>query len=64
MLIGVFAAIAIVHHEAETKLSHKVDNGNMKAWLLLLCHPVTLITIKDWLIHIFVYSKFALIAAH
>lgn len=54
-LLGVFFAIALIHLYVEEH-SHKIST----AWLAFLAHPAVIVTLKDWAIHIFVYSKYAL----
>lgn len=59
LLLGVFFGITLAHEWLENKC-HALHIG----WLAILAHPAVITTLKDWGIHILVYSKFALLGAH
>lgn len=59
-LYGVFAAIAALHAYLE-KHHSSVEHFHMH-WLVFFLHPTVLVSLKDWAIHILVYSKYALLA--
>lgn len=57
----VFGAIAGFHYYVEHVI--KVKHMNLH-WLAWVTHPVALVMVKDWLVHIAVYSKWAIFTAH
>lgn len=55
--IGVFGLIAAVHYLAEKHFEGKHYNLH---WLVWMVHPAVLVTMKDWVVHLLVYSKYAI----
>lgn len=58
-VVGVFFAIALLHVWAEEH-AHKTS----LAWIAIAAHPAVMMTVKDWLVHIAVYSKWAILSLH
>lgn len=55
--VGVFGLIAVTHYFAE---KHFMDRHYNLHWLVWLAHPAALMTLKDWVVHLLVYSKYAI----
>lgn len=58
LVVGIFGGIAGLHYYVEHVI--KVHHFNLH-WLALATHPVALVMLKDWIVHLLVYSKWALV---
>lgn len=58
VLVLVFGGIAVTHYLAEKHLHADHYHAH---WLVWFAHPTVLTTLKDWLVHLMVYSKYALV---
>lgn len=58
LVMGIFGGIAVTHYLIEEKFKAKHVNVH---WLIPFLHPVTIEMLKDWIVHIVVYSKYAII---
>lgn len=56
-----FLMVAAAHHWLEKHFEGKHYHLH---WLAFAVHPITFIAAKDWLVHLLVYSKYALLGAH
>lgn len=58
LVIAIFGSVAVAHWLVEEKVKDKVCHIH---WLIPFLHPITLEMLKDWVVHLVVYSKYALI---
>lgn len=58
-LVAIFGGVAVTHYFAEKYFEAKHYHVH---WLVWVFHPAVLATLKDWVVHLAVYSKYALIS--